>query len=605
MERPSLTTRVFPTILPTAWAGLRYTGFEEPTSSITQTEMYRNTSPAVGKTERRSIVNASINTEHFTDMGNGERFCRLQGRDVRFCLETQSWYVFTGEKWEEDAGSTIVKNKAKEVVRTMYREAADIINDRERKELANHALHSESAQATRAMIELAKSEKQLWIRSEKFDSDATDWLFNCSNGTVNLKTGDLLPHRQEDFITRCAKAAYHPGASCELWKKTVREILGGDDELYEFMHRFLGYTLTGVTGEQCFLLCHGNGNNGKSTLLETIAKVLGDYAQMATFDTFLAKDKSGIPNDIARMVGKRLVVAKETDEGKRLSEALIKSLTGGDTISARFLHKEYFDFKPKAKIILAANHMPEIRGTDRGMWRRIRRVPFNVSFELDATLPERLLEESEGILAWLIEGCLLWLRDGLRNAQAISDATEQYREDMETPFDGFVRDKCILGAGNTKAQELYDAYQIWCEKFTEEYNKADVKRGLDNRGIKRSRNKHGYVYHGIEVKVENAPDGNEPKETPEDFTRGIDVACLHVKSGVPGVPGEPENGNFSRREKYSKNSQKVVHPGSPVHPSLKNGNQIKDTTQVVNEPEMSEYQKAERKNMLNLLNGEV
>ncbi len=294
---------------------------------------------------------------NLTDLGNAERLVSRFGRDLRYCHDMKAWLTWNITQWKEDKDGH-AERIAKKVVRLIYKEAGDVPGDDKesearRKALASHAMRSESKKVIRDMLELAKSEEGVPIRRE--DLDADPWLLNCSNGTVDLHTGTRQEHNRNDYITRCITTRFNPDARCPLWLATIETIFNHNAKLIRFFKRAMGYALTGDTSEQCFFLLYGKGNNGKSTLLEVIQAILGDYAQAAEFKAFLSRDNEGIRNDIARMNGKRLIIAKETDKGKRLAEALVKQLTGGDTITARFLHQEYFDFKPQFKLFLAAN----------------------------------------------------------------------------------------------------------------------------------------------------------------------------------------------------------------------------------------------------------
>jgi putative DNA primase/helicase len=264
--------------------------------------------------------------------------------------------------------------------------------------------------------------------------DQDPWLFNVENGTIDLKTGELRPHERGALITKLAPVQYDREAECPTWWKFLMRIFNGNLALIEFLQKAVGYALTGSTREQCLFFLHGLGANGKSTLLEIIHTLLGDYAHRTSSETFLIKKSGGIPNDVAALRGARLVGAVEVESGRRLAEVLIKEMTGGDRISARFLHAEWFDFKPEFKIFLAANHKPVIRGTDHAIWRRIHLIPFNVQIpkpEQDRDLPEKLKAELPGILNWALEGCQMWQLYGLEPPAEVQAATQDYREEMD------------------------------------------------------------------------------------------------------------------------------------------------------------------------------
>jgi putative DNA primase/helicase len=279
--------------------------------------------------------------------------------------------------------------------------------------------------------------------------------------------------------------------------------MGGKPQLVSFLQRALGYSLTGDTREHCLFFLHGSGNNGKTTFLEIMRYLLGDYSTKAEFSTFLAKQSEGPRNDIARLRGARLVAASEADGGKRLAEALIKEITGGDTISARFLHHEFFEFKPQFKIWLAANDKPIIKGTDHGIWRRIRLVPFTVKIpdeEIDKSLPEKLRAELPGIFAWIVQGCLDWQKVGLGEPPEVKQATQEYREEMDVLGD-FITAKCRLGPDEeTPARLLYREYKSWAiEAGTEVITETAFGRSLSGRGITIRRSGVGKLRCGISL----------------------------------------------------------------------------------------------------------
>ena len=422
---------------------------------------------------------------NLTDLGNSERFVAQHGKNVRYCYLWAKWVVWTGGRWErDDAGR--VHRLAKMTVRSMYREASDAEDEERRKALAKHASRSEGADKIKAMLELARSEVP--VAPDELDSDP--WLLNASNGTVDLRTGDLREHRREDLITRLAPVEYGPD-DAPTWEAFLERVLPGE-ELRAFVQRAAGYSATGDTSEQVMLINHGAGNNGKSTFQEALAAALGDYAMRAPTEMLMAKRAGGVPNDVARLKGARFVAASETEEGRRLAESLVKDLTGQDTISARFMRAEWFDFTPTHKLWLSTNHKPEIRGTDNAIWRRIRLVPWDVAIppaERDRKLAEKLRGELPGVLAWIVRGCIEWRREGLQAPAEVRKATAGYRSEMDVLGD-FLADRCFRSEGlQVGKDELYKAYQMWSEDAGE---RMETKRKfgmlLKERGIEDGRN---------------------------------------------------------------------------------------------------------------------
>ena len=314
------------------------------------------------------------------------------------------------------------------------------------------------------------------------------------------------------MITRLAPVPYEPEALCEQWERFLYQIQdvyhqpAEADNIVNFMQRSLGYALTGSTKEQCLFILWGGGANGKSTLLNTVKKLLGNYALQTPTETLLAKTKGGeIPADVARLDGPRLVTASEVDRGRRLGESLVKELTGRDTVSARFLYGEYFDFIPQFKLFLSTNHKPHIRGTDNAIWRRIQMIPFKVQFsdeQQDKELPEKLQAEGPGILAWLVRGCLSWYQEGLGVPEEVKAATAEYRAEMDLLRD-FLDSCCVIGPDlSATADTLYKAYVSWAEDQGLTDKERLKQRGfglaLTERGFERDRTTHGrHLRHGI------------------------------------------------------------------------------------------------------------
>jgi putative DNA primase/helicase len=448
-----------------------------------------------------------------TDLGNSERFIIRHGADVRYCYPWGAWLVFTGARWERDEGGK-VHRLAKATVRNIYEEAAEAEDEQERKALAQHATRSEAEARIRAMLELAKPEEPV----SPEDLDARPWFLNVQNGTIDLRTGTLHPHRREDLITKLAPVSYDPDATAPTWTAFLERVLP-DEELRAFVQRAVGYSATGDTSEQCMIINHGGGANGKSTFQETIAAALGDYAMRAPTEMLLAKRASGIPNDVARLKGARFVAASETEEGRRLAESLIKDLTGQDTITARFMRAEWFDFKPTHKLWLSTNHKPEIRGTDAAIWRRIRLVPWSVTIppaEQDKRLLAKLRAELPGILAWIVQGCLEWQRVGLQPPEEVRRATGRYRAEMDV-LAAFIDEECIVADhASATAKALYGAYKAWCEDNGERpesqrrFGSRLKERGFESGRMTTGARKGAVEWYGIGLA--GGPEGSPPDE---------------------------------------------------------------------------------------------
>ena len=417
--------------------------------------------------------------------------------------------MWDGRRWIEDVTGE-VHRRAKETVRSIYKEAYTADDESRRMKLSNHANNSESQGRLNAMINVARSAEETAILPENLDRDP--WLFNVLNGTVDLKTGDLIDHNREDLITRLASVRYDCFADCPVFLGFLERIFNKDPEIMRFVQKAVGYALTGSTREQCLFFLYGLGANGKSTLLETLKALMGDYGHQASSEALIAKkSRNQIPNDIAAMRGGRLVTAMEVDQGRLLAEATVKQLTGGDEVAARFLYKEWFTFKPEFKIFLAANHKPGIRGTDHAIWRRIHLIPFDVQIpddEQDKELLKNLKAELPGILNWALEGCLLWQEEGLRPPKEVQKATCEYREEMD-PLSDFFEERCIFGRGAwVMSKDIYEAYKTWavaCEEVPisqTKFAKRLKERGLLNKVKTTIPNKGKIQWVGIALKSE-------------------------------------------------------------------------------------------------------
>ena len=422
---------------------------------------------------------------NLTDLGNARRLVHRHGRNLRYCWLWRKWLVWDGKRWVKDDTGEVYR-LAKETVSSIYQEAAAAPNDEARKELGKHATRSEAGARIKEMVDLARSD----VPVMPDELDASPDLLNTESGTIDLRTGELREHRREDLITKIAPTTYRPDASAPTWEAFLERVLPGED-LRAFVQRAVGYSATGDTSEQCMFINHGGGANGKSTFQEAIAAALGDYAMRAPTEMLLAKRSDGVPNDVARLKGARFVSASETEEGRRLAESRIKDLTGQDTITARFMKAEWFDFAPTHKLWLSTNHKPEIRGTDAAIWRRIRLVPWAVTIppaEQDKKLPIALRHELAGILAWVVRGCLQWRREGLQAPDEVRKATGEYRAEMDV-LAGFLVECCELDAGHWEyAKDLYECYKRWCDENGERPEPQRKFGGrLGERGFQRDR----------------------------------------------------------------------------------------------------------------------
>lgn len=403
---------------------------------------------------------------HFTDMGNAQRMHALAMGNVFYVPQFDKWYIWSGTHWGEDNSFEIMKI-AKQTVVNMYAEAATLDDDK-RKELIKWAIKSEARPRLEAMVALLRSEPDIAVQPEELDRDPM--LLACKNGTLDLRRGDLLPPNPNDLLTKCINVDYDPNAECPLWEKFLFRIMAGDLDLVSFIQRLIGHALTGdATGKYMVFMYGPKGNNGKSTLVEAIMRLLGPYAMKSPTEMVMAKShRGGIPNDIARLRGVRFTVTNEVDEGMTLSESVIKDLTGNDTLTARFMRAEFFDFTPTHKLWIYGNHRPEIRGTDTAIWDRVKLIPFDVEIpksERDPLMLDKLTAELPGILAWAVRGNMLWQRQGISAPEIVTKATGEYRTDQDT-IGQFINDCCEVGPSfEVSAGAIYRAYETWAKQL--------------------------------------------------------------------------------------------------------------------------------------------
>jgi putative DNA primase/helicase len=400
-----------------------------------------------------------------TDIGNAEKLLILHGRNLRYIFPWKQWLIYDGTRWKTDNTGEIMKC-AKDVSRDYAKQAAYCLDSNQYKSLLKQAINTARNKTIRDLIDLARNE--LAIVPEQLDNN--NMLLNLSNGTLDLKTAELREHNPIDYISKIVPIEFDEKALCPHWEKFLGEIMDGNENLISFLQLAVGYSLTGQTTEQCLFILHGSGANGKSVFLETIRNLLGDYAKVTPIDSLLIKNNDSIPNDVAALKGSRFVMATESDEGKRLAESKIKQLTGQDEIAARFMRGEFFTFKPEFKLWLATNHRPEIKGTDAGIWRRIRLIPFEVTIppsQQDKNLTNKLKDELPGILNWAVSGCLAWQRDGLFIPKEVEEATLSYRAEMDH-LSEFLNEKCGFDPmAKTYSFNIFETYCNWCQENQE------------------------------------------------------------------------------------------------------------------------------------------
>lgn len=421
--------------------------------------------------------NGAPTSRHFahTDMGNAERLAVQHGNDLRHIAVWGKWFVWDGQRWAEDETNEVAR-RAKLTARSIYAEALHTEDAEMRKAIAAHARRTEASARLNAMVATASSDAALAIRHTDLDQDG--WKLNVLNGTIDLRTGRLLPHDRRDLMSKMAPVLYDATAEAPTWDAFLQQIIG-NPAIIGFLQRAVGYALTASVQEQCFFFLHGSGANGKSTFLDVLLEILGDYANQMPPGLLLKRFTDHHPTELSTLFGRRFTVTHEVGQNRALAEEMVKQITGGDMISTRRMKEDFWTFKPTHKIFLAANHKPRIGGTDYAIWRRVRMVPFNVCIpkeQQDQELPVKLLAERSGIFRWAVDGCLEWQHSGLQTPPEVEAATAQYRAEQDE-LGAWRRERVVLGEGEATAKELYEDY---CAFAAEQGDKAISQRAFSS-----------------------------------------------------------------------------------------------------------------------------
>lgn len=425
-----------------------------------------------GKDGKNGVVaETPKNNYDMTDTGNAQRLRDKYKGNIKYSYIRKKWYYWTGKVWTVDNTGEI-KKLADEIINDIKKEAFTEADEDKQQELLKWATKTASSKGKEAMVKETQHIDGIPILMEDFDA-YTDYL-NCQNGVINLRTGELLPHDGNFMMSRISYAEYDKsGKKPELWLKFLDDVTNGDKELQEYLQKCVGYSLSGSIREQCCFFLYGMGNNGKSTFLDTISDLLGSYASNVQPDTIMMKKQDGGANsDIARLKSTRFVTSEEPTEGVRLNEGLVKQLTGGGKVTCRFLYGDEFEYEPEFKIWIGTNHKPVIRGTDVGIWRRIRLIPFEVNIpkdKVDKNLKWKLRKELPQIMKWAVDGCIKWQKDGLELPKCVEQATNEYKVEMDI-LANFI-ESCIeidyINGTAISAQDLFALYGAWAKKNNE------------------------------------------------------------------------------------------------------------------------------------------
>ena len=428
-----------------------------------------------------SGVALPANMDVLTEDGVTTAFNALYKNDWRYCDQWGKWFTWTGQRWSKDQ-MLYVYHLSREVCRAAAGEAE---TDRQRTRLA-------STSTIHNVVKLARSSPCHASLSEDWDCDP--WLLNTPTGVVNLKTGELRDHDRSDMMTRMATAS--PEGQCPLWLSFLNDVTDGDQALVDYLQKIVGYSLTGVTSEHALFFLHGGGANGKSVFIHVLMSILGNYAVNAPVETFMESRQEKHPTDLANLQGARCVSSVETEQGKRWNESKIKTLTGGDKISARFMRQDFFEYTPQFKLVIAGNHKPSIRNVDDAMKRRLHLIPFTVKVpdeKKDTQLPTKLLLERDGIMAWAIAGCLRWQKQGIKPPASVVKATQEYFE-SEDYMKQWLEERCEQSPAHREGiAELFADWRCWCEDLGQ--HPGSIKRfseSLQSRDYEKCRTTTGH-----------------------------------------------------------------------------------------------------------------
>lgn len=446
----------------------------------------------------------------FDDTGNAERFIDRFGESVLYNYTSKKWMYYDGRRWVMDENGE-TKRMTDEIVEEMRHGMKAFLEalpgesdmDEAQKNYLKHVKSSRSSKSKTAM--LTESQHKVPVKPNQLDTHNS--LLCVLNGEINLRKGELQPHDRVHLISKIAHTEYTDKIDHPIWDKFLLDIFDSDTTLIKYVQKAVGYSLTGATSEQCAFFLYGTGRNGKSTFIDIIAEIMGDYATNIQPETIMLKQAQGGPtSDIARLKGARFVTTVEPNEGARLNEGLLKQLTGGDKVTAAAKYENEFEFTPEFKLWMGTNHKPFIRGTDVGIWRRIHLIPFSVQIpedKVDKQLKFKLRQELPGILSWAVSGCLMWQREGLKPPDSVLAASKEYKNEMDV-LSSFI-DECCDDGGDVGANEIFKAYSEWAKEGNE-YEMSSTKFGREmSKKYEKRKGRSSTIYYGISLRKEHKP----------------------------------------------------------------------------------------------------
>lgn len=418
--------------------------------------------------------------EPMTDLGYARRLIHVYGDRLRYVVAWKRWLVWDGGRWAADADGQ-AQRWMKGIARTVT--TALLLANAE-KDVVRAAKRAESNHSVSGALSLASTEVETSITPDKLDADP--YLLNCRNGVLDLRTLELRDHHPELLLTKMAGADFQPEASSPEFTKFLERVQP-DPRMRDYLARLLGHALEGRVTEHVLPIFSGAGANGKSTLISAVLAALGDYGDAADPELLTAKTFDAHPTGTADLFGKRVAVLHETDRGRRLAEATVKRLTGGDRVKARRMREDFWWFEPSHTFVMLTNHRPVVGGADLSIWRRIKLVPWEVEIpagEQDQALGDRLRLEAPAVLAWLVAGYRDWRERGLADPEQVTAATASYRADSD-PLGRFLSERCLTGYGSIGSTELFKAWEQWCAAEGElagtqtSFSTALVVKGFD------------------------------------------------------------------------------------------------------------------------------
>jgi putative DNA primase/helicase len=433
---------------------------------------------------RGGAVGDPLPHEPKTELGYARRLIVVYGDRLRYVPAWNRWLVWDGRRWAHDSTGQ-AQRWMKVIARRLTTDALAIEGDQERKAAMSLARRAESAASVRGALTLASTETGIVATPD--DLDADPFLLNCTNGTFDLRTGQLHEHNPADLLTKMTGAAYRPGAAAPEFAKFLERVQP-KPEMRDYLGRLLGHGLEGRVVEHVLGIHYGAGRNGKGTLIGAVTAALGDYADAADPDLLTARTFDAHPTSTADLYGLRLAIVHETDKGRRLAEATVKRLTGGDRLKARRMREDFWSFSPSHTFVMLTNHKPVISGTDEAIWTRLRLVPWDVvipAAERDLTLADKLALELDGVLGFLVGGYQAWRGRGLDDPREVSAATDAYRAESDA-LGRFIEDRCMRH-GTVRSSDLFTAWSKWCAGEGEDpgtqtaFSTALINLGFDKK----------------------------------------------------------------------------------------------------------------------------